>query len=142
MKVSSTFRAGPSSKGLCSKRRRYFHIFQVEAYLTYCEDMSILQHSIQKCIYRLNTELVTKLPTAVWILIGKRNQRSHAYASEKNRIACLKFAREHVGWSIEQWKPEMWSDESSFGCKNQSQQHMTNKIRNRRTSCHARNREA
>ena len=26
------------TKGLCSKRRRYFHIFQVEAYLTYCED--------------------------------------------------------------------------------------------------------
>ena len=38
---------GPSSgslvnfptKGLCSKRRRYFHIFQVEANLTYCEDI-------------------------------------------------------------------------------------------------------
>ena len=27
------------TKGLCSKRRRYFHIFQVEAYLTYCEDI-------------------------------------------------------------------------------------------------------
>ena len=27
------------TKGLRSKRRRYFHIFQVEAYLTYCEDM-------------------------------------------------------------------------------------------------------
>ena len=26
------------TKGLRSKRRRYFHIFQVEAYLTYCED--------------------------------------------------------------------------------------------------------
>ena len=25
--------------GLRSKRRRYFHIFQVEAYLTYCEDI-------------------------------------------------------------------------------------------------------
>ena len=31
MKVSSTFRA--------KARRRYFHIFQVEAYLTYCEDI-------------------------------------------------------------------------------------------------------
>ena len=38
---------GPSSggllnfptKGLRSKRRRYFHIFRVEAYLTYCEDI-------------------------------------------------------------------------------------------------------
>ena len=29
---------GPT-KGLCSKRRRYFHIFQVEVYLTYCEDI-------------------------------------------------------------------------------------------------------
>ena len=27
------------TKGLRSKRRRYFHIFQVEAYLTYCEDI-------------------------------------------------------------------------------------------------------
>ena len=26
------------TKGLRSKRRRHFHIFQVEAYLTYCED--------------------------------------------------------------------------------------------------------
>ena len=27
------------TKGLCSKRRRYFHIFQVEAYLTYSTDL-------------------------------------------------------------------------------------------------------
>ena len=30
------------TKGLRSKRRRYFHIFQVEAYLTYCEDIDMV----------------------------------------------------------------------------------------------------
>ena len=32
---------GPSSESfdVRSKRRKYFHIFQVEAYLTYCEDI-------------------------------------------------------------------------------------------------------
>ena len=30
----------------------------------------------------------------------------------------------HAGWSIEQWKRELWSDESPFGCYNQSQQHV------------------
>ena len=28
------------TKGLRSKRRKYFHVFQVEAYLTYCDDVS------------------------------------------------------------------------------------------------------
>ena len=36
------------TKGLCSKRRRYFHIFQVEAYPTCCEDIiEILVNIIQ-----------------------------------------------------------------------------------------------
>ena len=56
--------------------------------------------------------------------INWQKKSKKPYASEKNRIACLKFAREHAGWSIEQWKPEMWSYESPFGCKNQSQQHV------------------
>ena len=41
--VGKFTKQGPT-KGLCSKRRRYFHIFQVEAYLTYCQDMLDDQH--------------------------------------------------------------------------------------------------
>ena len=54
----------------------------------------------------------------------KRSKKSYVTVSEKNRIARLKFAREDAGWSIEQWKRVVWSDESPFGCKNQSQQHV------------------
>ena len=53
-----------------------------------------------------------------------RKKSKKPYVSEKNWIARLKFAREHAGWSIEQWKRVVWSDESPFGCKNQSQQHV------------------
>lgn len=34
--------------------------------------------------------------------------------SKKNRKARLKFAREHVNWSIKKWKTVLWSDESKF----------------------------
>ena len=51
-----------------------------------------------------------------------RKKSKKPYVSEKNRIARLKFAREHAGWNIEQWKRVVWSNESPFGCKNQSQQ--------------------
>ena len=53
-----------------------------------------------------------------------RKKSKKPFVSKKNRIARLKFAREHAGWSIEQWKRVVWSDESPFGCKNQSQQHV------------------
>ena len=33
------------TKGLRSKRRRYFHIFQVEVYLTYCEESNCIQQN-------------------------------------------------------------------------------------------------
>ena len=46
------------------------------------------------------------------------------YASEKNRRVRLKFAREHVGWSIEQSKRVVWKNESPFCLKNHSQQHV------------------
>ena len=60
------------------------------------------------------------------------------YVGKKNRFARLKFAREHAGWSIEQWKRVVWSDESPFDCKNQSQQH----VWRTKQETGARNREA
>ena len=36
------------------------------------------------------------------------------FASEKNRLKRLAFAREHVHWDREQWKSVVWSDESQF----------------------------
>ena len=35
----------------------------------------------------------------------------------------LAFAREHVGWSLDQWKQVVWSDESPFSLHNQSPQY-------------------
>ena len=46
------------------------------------------------------------------------------YVSEKNRKARLAFAREHVGWSLDQWKRVVWSDESPFFLNNQSSQYV------------------
>ena len=46
------------------------------------------------------------------------------YVSEKNRKARLAFAREHVGWSLDQWKRVVWSDESPFSLHNQSPQYV------------------
>ena len=34
--------------------------------------------------------------------------------SEANWKQRLKFAREHIDWTLEQWKKVMWSDESRF----------------------------
>ena len=56
--------------------------------------------------------------------ITRRKKSKKPYVSEKNRIARLKFARERAGWSIKQWKRVVWSDESPFGYKNQSQEHV------------------
>ena len=36
----------------------------------------------------------------------------------------LSFAREHVGWSVDQWKRVVWSDESPFCLQNQSTQYV------------------
>ena len=46
------------------------------------------------------------------------------YVSEKNRKARLAFAREHAGWSLDQWKRVVWSDESPFPLLNQSHQYV------------------
>lgn len=36
------------------------------------------------------------------------------FVSRKNRLLRLKFAREHAGWTVEQWKLVLWTDESPF----------------------------
>ena len=36
----------------------------------------------------------------------------------------MKFAREHGGWNVEQWKRVVWSDESPFRLQNQSTQYV------------------
>jgi len=36
------------------------------------------------------------------------------FTSAINRAKRLAWAREHVGWSIDQWGKVIWSDESSF----------------------------
>ena len=46
------------------------------------------------------------------------------YVSEKNRKARLASARELVGWSLDQWKRVVWSDESPFPLLNQSSQYV------------------
>lgn len=34
--------------------------------------------------------------------------------SKKNRLACLKFAKEHINWTVQKWKTVLFSDESKF----------------------------
>ena len=46
------------------------------------------------------------------------------YVIEKNRKARLAFAREHLGWSLDQWKRVLWSDESPFPLFIQSPQYV------------------
>lgn len=39
------------------------------------------------------------------------------FISRKNRLARLKFAREHINWSENKWKTVLFSDESKFNLK-------------------------
>jgi len=41
-------------------------------------------------------------------------QVKKAFVSEKNRLIRLRWAKEHVKWSIYRWKNVLWSDESPF----------------------------
>lgn len=41
-------------------------------------------------------------------------QIKKAFVSEKNRQKRLQWCREHLAWSIDQWKNVLWSDESPF----------------------------
>lgn len=36
------------------------------------------------------------------------------WITEKNRRARLKFAKEHIDWSLQKWKTVLFSDESKF----------------------------
>lgn len=40
------------------------------------------------------------------------------YILKKNVIARLKFAKEHINWTTEQWRKILWSDESKFNLSN------------------------
>ena len=73
--------------------------------------------------------------------INWRKKSKKPCVSEKNRITCLKFALEHAGVSSSGnvtcgvMSPVWLLQPITTAC-------MANKTRNRRTSCHARNREA
>lgn len=40
------------------------------------------------------------------------------FVSKKNVLARIRFAKEHVDWTLEQWKNVLWSDESKFNMIN------------------------
>ena len=46
--------------------------------------------------------------------LGSYIQRKRPYLSEKNRLERLKWAKEHLNWTIDQWAKVLWSDESPF----------------------------
>ncbi len=61
--------------------------------------------------------------TACSRTIGDRlNERSYKscnackkpFVSAKNRIARLRWVKEHLSWTVAQWKQILWSDESPF----------------------------
>jgi len=39
------------------------------------------------------------------------------FISETNRLKRLKFAKEHIGWSVDQWKKVLWSDETKYNMR-------------------------
>ena len=39
-----------------------------------------------------------------------RRKFKKLYMSEKNRLLRLSFAREHISWSVDEWKRIVWSD--------------------------------
>ena len=43
-----------------------------------------------------------------------RNPAKKAYVSAKNRQERITFAKEHIGWTTQQWSTVLWSDESKF----------------------------
>jgi transposase len=43
-----------------------------------------------------------------------RHAAKKPFISAKNRVARLAFAREHLHWTVLQWKQILWSDESRF----------------------------
>lgn len=56
------------------------------------------------------------------VLVKRGNLKSHyaarkPFISPKNRLARLKWAKEHVDWTDEQWDNVFWSDESPFHYK-------------------------
>lgn len=46
-------------------------------------------------------------------LFGRRPSKK-PLISKKNRIARLKFAREHLNWGTKEWSKVLWSDESKY----------------------------
>ena len=53
-----------------------------------------------------------------------RKKSKKPLVSEMNRLLRLKFAREHGGWNVDQWKRVVWSDELPFCLQNQSTQYV------------------
>ena len=46
--------------------------------------------------------------------LNSRRSAKKPLISKKNRARRLKWAREHIGWSEDDWKKVLWSDESKF----------------------------
>lgn len=43
-----------------------------------------------------------------------RIQKRKPFVSNANRLLRIKFAREHMNWSVEKWARVIWTDETSF----------------------------
>lgn len=56
--------------------------------------------------------------------INWRKKSKKLYVREKNCLLPLSFAREHIGWSVDQWKRVVSSNKSPFCLQNQSAQYV------------------
>ena len=54
------------TKGLCLKRQRYFHIFQVEANLTYCEDNASIYLNFIEVLSSLKRNHIVSWDASDW----------------------------------------------------------------------------
>lgn len=79
-------------------------------------DQLLAQTGAKVCVKTIQRRLKQK--GLAW-----RKKSKKPYVGEKNRVLRLSFAREHVNWSVHQWKRVVWSDESQFCLHNQSSQY-------------------
>lgn len=63
---------------------------------------------------KLNISDRTVRRRAVEAGLFSRRPAKKPLISKKNRLARLKFAREHLGWTVQKWKTVLFSDESKF----------------------------
>ena len=82
--------------------------------------LRIVEKNPEATLAELQAQMPIKCST--WLIskhlhesnLNKRVAVVKPYLTEKQRKARYKFAKEHLNWTVDQWKRVIWTDESSF----------------------------